>query len=603
MDLLKKALELPEKPGVYIMHDADGRIIYVGKAKILKNRVVSYFRNGEHTPKTERLVKEVVDFDVIICESELDALLTECSLIRHHTPFYNIKLKDGSGSGYPFIHLYKEKIGNIYAPMLEMSFHKSNNGKFFGPFISRFNTKNLISLLAKTFKLPQCGKNSARTDKGCIERQIDRCAGWCMADIGQEESDEIYNDIISVMSGNADELYDKIRSDMETASDKLEFEKAAELRDKLSALSLLTEKQKPMVSQKRNADYIACGQSDSHCAVFMLRIRNGYVIGENCNIFENSKIFGEKLSSDLLREYIERFYSDETQLPTKIYLENEHDWLPLINEWLGGIVSTPVFDSDKKLIEVSKKNADERLLQYEGRTKKGQRLQEMFNRFIGMDNIRRTEIYDISHIAGEEIVCGMVVCNDGILDKRSYKRFKIGKLDGYDDTAYMYEAVFRRLLRYTSGDERFAPAPDLIVCDGGKGQINAVTKAVAECGLSIPVIGFKKDSKHKTKAISFPNAADKPLATALEVFAFCGRLQEEVHRYAIEYHRNLRDKLTQQTQLQKIDGIGKTKAKDLFLKFKSLDKISSASVEELCTVKGISVSLAQKILTELNQEE
>lgn len=596
MDLLKKALELPEKPGVYIMHNAEGRIIYVGKAKILRNRVTSYFRNGEHTPKTEKLVSEVADFDVIICESELDALLTECSLIRHHAPFYNIKLKQGKGSGYPYIRLYKEKIGDIYAPMLETSFQKTSEGKYFGPFISRFNAKNLITLLSDAFKLPRCGKNSARTGKGCIERQMSKCAGWCMGEVTQEESDRVYENIISVMSGDADELYRKTKEEMEEASQKLEFEKAAELRDVLRSVSVITEKQRPMVSQKRNADYIAWGETEGHCAVFMLRIRNGYVIGENCNIFS------EKMSSDLLREYVERFYTEETQLPTRIYLEEKHDWVPLINEWLGGIVTTPSFDSDKTLLSVSKKNAEERLLQYEGRTKKGQRIQRLFNRFVGFDNVRRIEIYDISHIAGEETVCGMVVSVDGNFEKKSYRRLKIGKMEGYDDTAYMYEAICRRLARFCDGDEKFAPAPDLIVCDGGRGQINAALRAVSDNGLSIPVIGFKKDSKHRTKAVSFadPFVPDKLLSSEPEVFAFCGRLQEEVHRYAIEYHRNLRDRLTQQTRLTQIDGIGKKRAKDLFLKFKSVEKIAEADIEELCTVKGISPALAERIKAELS---
>lgn len=599
MDLLKKALELPEKPGVYIMHNAEGRIIYVGKAKILKNRVTSYFRNGEHTPKTAKLVSEVADFDVIICESELDALLTECSLIRHHSPFYNIKLKEGKGSGYPYIHLYKEKIGNIEAPMLEMSFQKTGNGKYFGPFISRFNAKNLINLLSAAFKLPKCGKNSARTDKGCIEKQIDRCAGWCVGDVSEEERDAVYEDIVSVMSGNADELYNRTKKEMEAAAEKLEFERAAQMRDRLRSLSLITEKQRPMVSQKRNADYIACGETDGHCAVFMLRIRNGYVIGENCNIFS------EKMSSDLLREYIERFYTEETQLPTKIYLEQKHDWMPLINEWLGGIVTTASFDSDKTLLSVSKKNAEERLLQFEGRTKKGQRIQRLFNQFIGIDNVRRTEIYDISHIAGEEVVCGMVVCVDGNFEKKSYKRLKIGKMEGFDDTAYMYEAISRRLARFCDGDEKFAPAPDLIVCDGGSGQINAALRAISDNGLSIPVVGFKKDSKHRTKAIAFsdPFMPDKQLSSDREVFAFCGRLQEEVHRYAIEYHRNLRDKLTQQSRLTQVEGIGKAKAKDLFLRFKSVENVANATVEELCEVKGISPVLAERIKTSLSDNE
>ena len=331
----------------------------------------------------------------------------------------------------------------------------------------------------------------------------------------------------------------------------------------------------------------------------MLRIRNGYVIGENCNIFS------EKMSSDLLREYIERFYTEETQLPTKIYLEQKHDWMPLINEWLGGIVTTASFDSDKTLLSVSKKNAEERLLQFEGRTKKGQRIQRLFNQFIGIDNVRRTEIYDISHIAGEEVVCGMVVCVDGNFEKKSYKRLKIGKMEGFDDTAYMYEAISRRLARFCDGDEKFAPAPDLIVCDGGSGQINAALRAISDNGLSIPVVGFKKDSKHRTKAIAFsdPFMPDKQLSSDREVFAFCGRLQEEVHRYAIEYHRNLRDKLTQQSRLTQVEGIGKAKAKDLFLRFKSVENVANATVEELCEVKGISPVLAERIKTSLSDNE
>ncbi|MBQ2915272.1 MAG: excinuclease ABC subunit C [Clostridia bacterium] len=598
-DLLKKANELPESPGVYIMYDNTKKVIYVGKAKNLKNRVTSYFRNGEHTRKTEQLVAHAENFEVIVCPTELDALLTECSLIKRHNPFYNILLKN-SYEGYPFICVYREKIGSkseALVPRLKLELVKNSKAKCFGPFMSRIKAKAIVEALNTAFLLPKC--NYKGTGKRvCLNKDIGQCCGFCAKDFPPEKADEIYNELISILNGNIEDISSEIREKMEACAENLDFESAASYRDRLRALEEIEKHQRPTVFQKRNADYIAYKDMGDICAIFMLRIRNGYIFGENCNIFK------EPFTDDLLRAYIERFYTDDPVLPSKIYIENDYEWLPLINEWLGGIVTQPTFSSDKELIVSAEKNAAERLLQFEGKTMKAQRILAKFNDFIGMQNISRIEVYDISHIAGSDIVCGMITSVDGVFSKKDYKKFKIAPRPGGDDTAYMQEAVSRRLARFLDGDKGFAPLPDIIVCDGGRGQINAVCAAVESSGLNIPVIGFKKDSKHKTKAITFrdPNIPDKQLASDIDVFAFCGRLQEEVHRFAISYHKMLRDRFTQQTKLTETEGIGKTKARALFMHFKSIDKIRSATVEELCQVKGMTPKLAEKLLADLAQE-
>lgn len=578
------------------MYDNTKKVIYVGKAKNLKNRVTSYFRNGAHTKKTEQLVAHAENFEIIVTPTELDALLTECSLIKRYSPFYNILLKNAY-EGYPFICVYRTRIGSVEVPQLKLEFIKTSKAKCFGPFMSRMKAKAITEALSVAFKLPKCGYKRVGS-RTCVNRDIGLCCGFCAKNFSQELADETYEGILSVLGGNIGEVSEKMRDKMEICADALDFENAAAYRDRLKALEEIEKHQRPTVFQKRNADYIAYKDAGELCVVFMLRLRNGYIFGENCNIFK------EPFTDELLRDYIERFYTDDPTLPTKIYIGREYEWLPLINEWLKGTVTVPTFSSDGELLLSAEKNAAERLLQYEGRTMKAQRSLERFNSFIGMKGVSRIEVYDISQIAGSDIVCGMITSSEGNFSKKDYKKFKIEQREGCDDTAYMKEAVSRRLERYLDGDKSFAPLPDLIVCDGGRGQINAVCAAISESGLSIPVIGLKKDSKHKTKAVVFSDSSvpDKPLAQDIEAFAFCGRLQEEVHRFAISYHKMLRDRFTQQTRLTETEGIGKAKARALFMKFKSIDKIKSASVEELCSVKGVTSKLAEKLLEDLKNE-
>ncbi len=588
-ELLKKANELPMKPGVYMMKDVNGTVIYVGKAKILKNRVVSYFRNGEHTEKTRQLVSRVDRFDVIICASELDALLTECSLIKRYVPLYNIALKNGNG--YPFIRFYIDK----GFPVLTTERFKNSKGKYFGPFLSRQKCNMVVRLISKAFALPDCSAKNRRK-KICLNYHIGRCLGYCENRVDEEKLEELSEKVCAVLNGNVDTIREKVVSDMEKAAENLDFERAAVLRDSAAALSEIAERQRAVSVTNRHADYIGYRSNDKKTCIFMLRIRNGYIIGERSDIFD------EPFSDALLREYIERFYSDDENPPNGIYIDAEYEWLPLINEWLKNKVKLPTMKQDKELLESAFKNAGERMLQYEGRTMKAQRNLDAFCNFTSLKDASFMEIYDVSQMLGTDAVCGQVTCIDGILVSDKYRRYKVGKSFGNtDDTAFMSEAVERRLRHFADGDEKFSPLPKIIVCDGGLGQIHAVKAVVDSFGYDIDVIGFKKDSRHRTKSIVFCDGHELDLRNDPEVFAFCGRLQESVHKYAIGYHRALRDEAARRSELLKISGLGKVKVKALFDKFKTVEKMKKASKEELMTVPGITEGLALKIIFALEQ--
>lgn len=582
------------------MYDKNGQVIYVGKAVNLKNRVTSYFR-GTHYGKTAALVENIDNLDIIVTDSELNALLTECSLIKHYNPMYNIRLKDGRG--YPFIWIREE---NGW-PMISIENHRNKRyGKYFGPYTNRQSANHVVDLIKKAFLLPSCTHKSRRPTKLCLEYHINHCRGFCEQKVSQEEVTDIINSMHSVLNGKIDNIYNSTKEEMEKAADKTDFEKAALLRDRLYALDIVKDKQKPLIPQTRNADYISYAEfqadpdnknSKSHTCIFMLRIRNGYVVGERCDMYD------EEFSSTLLGDYIERFYTSEDIPEGKIYINGDYEWISLYNTWLKNKITNPTFEQDEKLLEIARNNASERLLLLEGKTKKGQRRLAAFCEFTGIKKADVIELYDVSSIAGTHTVCGMIVCIDGNFAKQKYRKFKIQKTYGNDDTACMKEAVARRLRNFRDGNESFTPLPDLIVCDGGLGQIHAVEEVVRDFKYNIPVIGFKKDSKHKTKAITFSNGTEKVLKPYPEVFVFCGLLQEEVHRFAISYHKKLRDNFAGQSELYKIEGIGKAKAKAVFLKFKSLVKIKEATIEELTEVEGINENLAIKIKQFLEEDE
>lgn len=593
-DLLKKALNLPEKPGVYTYYDKNGKVIYVGKAKNLKNRVTTYFQSGRNA-KTEKLMKTAANFEIIVTETELQALLTECSLIKQHNPFFNIKLKDSKG--YPYIRVKETAAG----PSVEISHtRKPDGGKLFGPYAFRHHATLLCELLKRTFRLADCASKKIVPKKVCLEYHIGRCSGFCENKVPDRRIDEIYSEICSILDGRTDEICEKTKKEMLEAADRLDFETAAILRDKAEALETVKKRQKPLVVRNTNADYIACVESEEvgvsldepvYC-VFMLRIRNGYIVGERCDIFEISVA---ENTDALMSDYISRYYAETEDMPKYIYCSLPFTDMPLLNDWLGGKIKTARLEQDKAILETAKKNCRERILQHAGKAYKAERDLSSFREFTGISSADNMEVYDISHIAGENVVCGMIACVNGKTEKSRYKRFKIEKRYGNDDTAYMKEAVRRRLSRYFEGDKNFSPLPDVIICDGGLGQIHAVSAVVREFNAPITVIGLKKDSRHRTKSVVFGDGRELLLEKNHDVFAFCGNLQEEVHRYAIAYHKKLRDEQEKRSELYEIDGVGKTRAKNLFLHFRSFEKIKNATVAELAEVKGVSPALAEKI--------
>lgn len=581
-ELLKKANELPESPGVYTMYDTSGDVIYVGKAVKLRNRVSSYFRNIPHEPKVERMIEHVDRFSVILCENELDALITECSLIKLHNPFYNIKLKDGHG--YPFICVSLVD----GCPRVKTEYSRPAGARCFGPFAYLQNVSLIVGLLNSAYKLPSC--NYKPRTKPCLEYDMGRCNGFCAGKGNGEEMKKAYDSICAVLEGKTDAIEAELTADMEKAAARLDFEEAALLRDRRKALGMISKKQRPVISQNRHADYVGFRTGEDRCCIFLLRLRNGYVVGERCDVFE------EPFTPDLLRQYLERFYTEDTLPPGKIYLPQEYEWTPLLNQWLKGKITVPVYEQDVRLRALADRNAGERMLQYEGKTARLQRQLDAFSAFSGLRKVGLMEVYDISQTAGADVVCGSITVRDGICDRKKYKKYRIRQTLGRGDTDYMKEAVQRRIIRYKEGDEGFAPLPDVILCDGGLAQIHAVEEVLKEEGISLPILGLKKDSRHRTKSLVFSDGTEKLLATNPEVFSFCGRLQEEVHRVAISYHKNLRQKAMQQSQLEQIPGVGKAKAKALFLHFKSIDKIRKATKDELCAVKGVNPALAEKII-------
>lgn len=580
-ELLKKAIELPSSPGVYTMYDASGEVIYVGKAIKLCNRVSSYFRNIPHEPKVERMIEHVDHFSVILAENELDALITECSLIKLHNPFYNIRLKDGHG--YPFICVTLVN----GCPRVKSEYSRPAGGRAFGPFAFLQNVSLIVGLLNTAFKLPTC--NYKPRKKPCLEYDMGRCNGFCAGKADPEEMKKAYDSICAVLEGRTDAIEAELTAEMEAAAERLDFEEAALLRDRRKALGMISKKQRPVVSQNRHADYLGWKDGGEKCCVFLLRLRNGFVVGEHSDVFD------EPFSEDLLRQYLERFYTDHEAPPGKIYLPREYEFTPLLNQWLKGKITVPTYEQDLRLRALADKNAAERMLQYEGKTARIQRQLTAFADFTGIRDNDLFEVYDISQTAGSDVVCGAISVRDGICDRKKYKKYRIRQELGLGDTDYMKEAVQRRIRRAKEGDEAFLPLPKLIVCDGGQAQVHAVQEILKEEGIVLPVIGFKKDSRHRTKSVVLPDGSEKPLAPAPEVFSFCGRLQEEVHRVAISYHKNLRQKAVQQSQLEQIPGVGKAKAKALFLHFKSLDKVRKATEEELTQVKGITPALAKQV--------
>ena len=590
---------LPTNPGVYIMKNKDDKIIYIGKAKNLKNRVKQYFvHNSGHSPKVLAMVSNIDHLEYIITNSEVEALNLECSLIKKHTPKYNILLKDDKG--YPFIKITTQE---DYPQILLARKMEDDGAKYFGPYISSFAVKQIIDMLRKVFQIRECrGKILPNPNaKPCLNYHIKRCGAPCIGAVSRQEYQQSIQNAISVLGGKTDGLVKELESKMQEAADQLNFEAAADYRDKINNMNRMLEKQMVVSTSLLDEDIVCLFKESDMTCIQMLYVRNGKLLDKKAFFMNNAK---QESDGDILAAFLMQYYS-RFMIPQKIFLSCPIADEEVIEEYLsqrkGRKVSLVVPQRGDKVryIEMARKNASEAIrLKITGYENKGANLEalEQLKKYASLPKLPvRIEAYDISNTAGEETTGSMVVFQSGVPAKQQYRKFKIKSAAKKDDYDAMKEMVQRRLRHeMEKKDGKFAKLPDLILVDGGKGHVHAVTEVVKEFGVDIPVCGIVKDRKHRTRDIvSAEEEFHIPIGT--KCFKLATQIQDEMHRVAITYHRHLRSKKNIESELMKIHGIGKAKYKLLLDRFKTINGIKRASVEELMEVKGITEEIANNI--------
>ncbi len=596
-ELKLKANRLPTTPGVYIMKDKNDVIIYIGKAKSLKNRVTQYFGAGnQHTDKVRKMVSLVDHFEYVLCDSEFEALILENSLIKQNQPKYNILLKDDKG--YHYIKITNDKWRKITTSMQL----DDSKAEYIGPYYSSAVVKDTVAQVHKIFKLPDCNRSFDKYSKPCLNFHIGLCDAPCRANISAEQYNETINSAISfIKHGGGENMIKLLQSEMETAAEKLDFEYAAKLRDRINAIKKLDESQKVVMCNYKNQDVFATAQLENTACVAVLVFRNGKLTDKKHFIIDT---FTDK--NDLYSQFIERYY-DTGDIPPRVLVDNDFESRDLLDKWLcekaGKKVEIilPQRGEQKALVDMCRNNAADNLAQKtEFRGHEMSALNELA-RLLGLETAPRViEAYDISNTAGDENVAGMVVFRDGKPYKPHYRMFKIKGFVGQDDYRSMAEVLDRRFTEYAKGEnEGFTTLPDLILLDGGKGQISAVEPILKKHNINVALFGMVKDSKHRTRAIA-TNGGDISIKANESAYRLVTSIQDEVHRFAIAYHKKRRSKKMLNSELTAIDGIGAAKANALLKHFKTMKAIKSASIDELCAVSGINAALAEKIYSEFN---
>lgn len=586
----EKLAVLPEKPGCYLMKNANGEIIYVGKAKVLKNRVRSYF-TGSHDAKTQRLVSEIADFEYIVTSSPIEALLLECNLIKQHHPRYNVMLKDDKS--YPYIKITSDK-----HPRLEVTRKlKKDKGKYFGPYANAGAAQAVKKLLDRLYPLRKCRTMPKQV---CLYYHLGQCLAPCVHDVDPAENERIVEEIVRFLDGGYEAMKQQLQEKMLEAAEKLEFERAKELRDQIRNIEAVMEEQKVTFSDHVDRDIIGFASDKGWMCVQVFYMRQGKMIERDTSLFP---YYGEE-KEDFMSYLTQFYYDKQNVLPKEILLPEESE-PELLAEWLGVKVRTPKRGKKAELVKMACENAqlalEEKfalLSKDEART-----IQAVHNlgQILGIGVPHRIEAFDNSHIQGTEPVAAMVVFTDGRPDKKEYRKFKIKTVDGPDDYASMQEVIRRRYTRLLRENK---PLPDLIVIDGGKGQLNAAVDVLEnELGLYIPVCGLAKDEKHKTAELLF---GDPPQPVELRrdsyEFYLLQRIQDEVHRFAIRFHRQSRRKTLLSSKLDEIPGIGERRRKKLFQHFGSLENMRKATVEDFRQL-GIGDKLANKIIAHLRKND
>lgn len=593
--------KLPTKPGVYIMRDKENTIIYVGKAVSLKRRVTSYFRKTNKTERIKKMVSQIDHFEYIVVDSEMEALILECNLIKLHRPKYNVLLKDDKM--YPYIKITLQED----FPTVRITRKKLNDGaKYYGPYTNAYAVKETVEFLNKTFQLKHCRKifKEGKIETPCLNYHIKRCKGICMGNISKEEYAKLIAQVMNVLDGKSEELLKQIEIEMQMASKELNFEKAAELRDKINSIENLMQRQKMDSFTENNIDVIGIVKYLDKASIEIFNIRNSKMIGGENFILRDVEEFSE---GELLFDFIKQYYN-ESNVPNKIMFRYEFEDMELAKEWLLKIsgrksieFKVPKRGEKVKLIEMAERNATISMQNKTDSIENEGLLVELMELLHLKELPKRIESYDISNISGTDIVAGVVVFENAKPKRSDYRRLKIKTVEGQNDIACQREVLLRRL-KYCKedfeGKSPFGPIPNLILMDGGISQVRVAKKVIEEYHLEIPVYGMVKNDKHRTRTIVDEDGREYTIKSN-ELFNLVTFLQDEVHDTAIEYHRKLRENRIRQSELDKIEGIGEAKKKALLQKFKSVKKIKEATIEELCEVHGINETLAKKILIEL----
>lgn len=595
-ELRKKAMALPLQPGVYIMKNKDKKIIYIGKAKKLKNRVSSYFgSHSNHSLKVIRMVENVDDFDYILCDSEFEALVLECSLIKQHQPKYNILLKDDKG--YNYIKITKEQFPKIS----ECKRMDDDGSSYIGPYTSNFSVKQAVDETLKIFKLPRCGKKfpkDYKKSRPCLNGFMGLCSAPCAGRITLDEYADNINEAISFLKGGSVKAVKKMERQMLEYSENLQFEEAAKLRDRIKSIKNLEEKQKVVSINVPEEDAFALVNSNKKACFEVIRFEHGRLTDSEYWLIDAVEDLPQARF-----ELIERYYSMRSRVPSRIAVDGEIEDEALLREFLESKREKKVeFIHPQKgehlsIVNMCVANANEHLAQQQGRLGRELAALEELRDILGLEKTPEyIESYDISHTFGADNVAGMIVFHNGRPMKSAYKRFAIKGFDGQNDVGSMNEVLTRRFNHYYNDEDgsTFKILPDLILLDGGEPQVRAVLPVISSMGLNVPVFGMVKDSKHRTRAIA-SNGGEIAINSSRRVFTLVSTIQEEVHRFAITYHHNKHKKSTLSTSLTKIEGIGDKKAKALLKHFKTISAIKQATVEDLSLVGGISAKNAEEI--------
>lgn len=595
LDYLRdKANHLPLCPGVYQMKNKSGEIIYIGKAKVLKNRVTSYFHAVEaHNPKTYKLVSNIHDFDFIVTETELDALVLEASLIKLHSPKYNILLKDDKGFSYIRI------TGGDY-PKIMHSFNKDDpSSSYIGPFTSGYTVKQTIEECNRIFMLPTCKKKFPRDffkERPCLNHHIKRCMGVCQGKISPEEYKKTISEALSFIKSGSRESVEYLTKEMNEAAENLDFERAAVLRDRINAITRSAKTQSIQAQRDIDCDVFAVSQNTGLTSIAVVKYRGGKLIDKE-NFF-----VGDECENELIRsEFLLQYYSNGKEIPKNIYLDGDSEDNTLLEEYFRGLcghkvtITVPKRGEGLVLTTLAKSNADEYLSLKVGRTSHEITALQDLQKLLGLPKTPvLIESYDISNMGEQTRVAGMITYKNGRPYKAGYRKFSIKEVVGIDDYGCMQEVIRRRFTHYQNGDESFSEMPDLILLDGGKGHVNAVKEVLDEMGITVSLFGLVKDDKHRTRAIS-DGGGEIQINSNKSLFRLLTEIQDEVHRFSIDYQRKKHKQSQYELELTRVKGIGEKKALALLKKYKTKQAIREVSVEELMETAKINRETAENL--------